>query len=121
MKAVVVTRLGGPEVLEVRDVPEPQPAAGETLVRVEAVGINFADTMSTRGTYGGMPTPPFISGREFAGVVDKTGERVMGYMQWGAAAEKIAIKPKFLWPQPKTWSSPASAAFPVIFLTAYLA
>ena len=90
MKAVVVTRSGGPEVLEVRDVPEPQPAPGEVVVRVEAVGINFADTMTTRGTYSGTPPPPFITGREFAGVVEGTGERVMGYVQWGAAAEKIA-------------------------------
>ena len=121
MKAVVVTRAGGPEVLEVRDMPEPQPAAGEVIVRVEAVGINFADTMTTRGTYSGTPPPPFISGREFAGVVESSGECVMGYMQWGAAAEKIAIKPELLWPQPKGWSSAQSAAFPVNFLTAYLA
>jgi len=121
MKAVVVTRAGGPEVLEVRDVPEPQAATGEVIVRVEAVGINFADTMTTRGSYSGMPPPPFISGREFAGAVERTGERVMGYMQWGAAAEKIAIDPALLWPQPKGWSSVQSAAFPVNFLTAYLA
>lgn len=121
MKAVLVTRAGGPEVLEVRDVPEPQPAPGEVIVRVEAVGINFADTMTTRGNYAGTPPPPFISGREFAGVVESTGQRVMGYMQWGAAAEKIAMKPKLLWPQPKGWTSVQSAAFPVNFLTAYLA
>ena len=121
MRAVVVTRPGGPEVLEVRDVPEPQPAPGEVIVRVEAVGINFADTMTTRGTYSGMPPPPFISGREFAGVVEATGERVMGYMQWGAATEKIAMKPELLWLQPRGWTSEQSAAFPVNFLTAYLA
>lgn len=121
MKAVLVTRSGGPEVLEVRDVPEPQPAAGEVLVRVEAVGINFADTLATRGSYSGTPPPPFISGREFAGGREDTGERVMGYMQWGAAAEKIAMKPTLLWPQPKGWTSVQSAAFPVNFLTAYLA
>lgn len=121
MKAVVVTRAGGPEVLEVRDVPEPQPGAGEVIVRVEAVGINFADTLATRGVYSGTPPPPFITGREFAGVVDGTGDRVMGYVQWGAAAEKLAIKSKLLWPQPKGWSSVQSAAFPVNFLTAYLA
>ena len=46
MKAVVITRQGGPEVLEVRDVPEPAPGPGEELVRVEAGGINFADTMT---------------------------------------------------------------------------
>jgi NADPH:quinone reductase len=121
MRAVVVTRAGGPEVLEVRDVPDPQPAPGEVVVRVKAVGINFADTMSTRGTYSGTPPPPFISGREFAGVVEGTGQRVMGYTQYGAAAERIAIKPELLWPQPQGWSSVQSAAFPVNFLTAYLA
>ncbi len=101
--------------------PDPQAKADEVIVRVEAVGINFADTMSTHGTYSGTPPPPFISGREFAGVVETTGERVMGYMQYGAAAEKIAMKPKLLWPQPKGWTSEQSAAFPVNFLTAYLA
>ncbi|HLI63334.1 MAG TPA: NADPH:quinone oxidoreductase family protein [Terriglobales bacterium] len=121
MKAVVVTRNGGPEVLQVRDVPEPHAASDEIVVRVEAVGINFADTLAARGVYRGMPPPPFISGREFAGVVEATGERVMGYTQWGAAAEKIAVKPEMLWPQPKGWSSVQSAAFPVNFLTAYLA
>ena len=72
MKAVVVTRLGGPEVLEVRDVPDPVAKPGEVIVRVEAVGVNFADTMSTRGTYKSTPPPPFITGREFAGVVEGT-------------------------------------------------
>jgi NADPH:quinone reductase len=121
MKAVVVSRAGGPEVLEGREVPEAQPAPGEVIVLVEAVGINFADTMTTQGTYAGTPPPPFISGREFAGVVQKTGERVMGYTQWGAAAEKIAVKPEQIWPQPAGWTSAQSSAFPVAFLTAYLA
>ncbi len=120
MKAVVVTRSGGPEVLQVQDVPEPKPGPGEVLVRVEALGVNFADTMVTRGGYSGTPPPPFILGREFAGVREDTGERVMGYMQWGAAAEKISISPNFLWPQPKGWNSAQSAAFPVNFFTAYL-
>jgi len=121
MKAVIVTRPGGPEVLEVRDVPEPKPKPGEVIVHVEAVGVNFADTMSTRGSYPGTPAPPFITGREFAGVVKTTGEHVMGYTQYGAAAEKIAMKPRLLWPQPAGWTSTQSAAFPVNFLTAYLA
>ena len=121
MKAVVVTRLGGPEVLEVRNVPEPIAKPGEVIIRVEAVGVNFADTMSTRGSYSSTPPPPFITGREFAGVVEGTQERVMGYAQYGAAAEKIAISRKMIWPQPKGWSSTQSAAFPVNFFTAYLA
>lgn len=121
MKAVVVTRLGGPEVLEVREVPEPQPKPNEVLVRVEAVGVNFADTHSTRGSYPGTPPPPYVAGREFAGVVEGTGERVMGYTQYGAAAERVAISRKLIWPQPQGWTSVQSAAFPVNFFTAYLA
>ena len=121
MKAVVVARAGGPEVLEVRDVPDPVAQPGEVIVRVEAVGVNFADTMSTHGAYKGTPPPPFISGREFAGVVGGTNERVMGYAQYGATAEKIAVSRKMIWPQPKGWSSQQSAAFPVNFFTAYLA
>ena len=121
MKAVVITRPGGPEVLEVRDMPEPQPTPTQVVVRVEAVGINFADTMSTHGAYPGTPPPPFISGREFAGIVEATNERVMGYTQFGAAAEKVAASKKMIWPQPTGWTSVQSAAFPVIFLTAYLA
>lgn len=121
MKAVVVTRPGGPEVLEVRDMPDARPKPGEVIVRVEAVGVNFADTLSTRGSYPGTPHPPFIAGREFAGTVESTGERVMGYTQYGAAAAKIAMKPRLLWPQPAGWTAVQSAAFPVNFLTAYLA
>lgn len=121
MKALVVARSGGPEVLEVRNVPEPVAQPGEVLVKVEAVGVNFADTLSTRGVYKSTPPPPFISGREFAGVVEGTRERVMGYAQYGAAAERIAVPRKMLWPQPKGWTSQQSAAFPVNFFTAYLA
>jgi NADPH2:quinone reductase len=121
MKAVVVTRAGGPEVLEVRDVADPVAKPGEVIVRVEAVGINFADTMATHGTYKGTPLPPFVSGREFAGVVEGGSERVMGYVQYGAAAEKIAVSRNMIWPQPKGWSAQQSAAFPVNFFTAYLA
>jgi NADPH:quinone reductase-like Zn-dependent oxidoreductase len=78
MKALVITRLGGPEVLEVRDVPEPTPGAGEELVRVEAAGLNFADTMSAHGGYPGTPKPPLVAGREFCGTRASNGERVMG-------------------------------------------
>ena len=117
----MITRRGGPEVLQLQDVPEPQPKIGEVLVRVEAVGVNFADTHATRGAYPGTPDPPYVSGREFAGVVEATGERVMGYTQYGAAAEKIAAQTSMIWPQPDGWSSVQSAAFPVNFFTAYLA
>jgi NADPH:quinone reductase-like Zn-dependent oxidoreductase len=121
MKAVVITRLGGPEVLEVRNVPEPIPGTGEELVRVEAAGVNFADTMAASGGYPGTPKPPLVAGREFCGTRVSNGERVMGYTQWGAFAEFVAARSALLWPVPRGWSAEEGAAFPVNFFTAYLA
>jgi NADPH:quinone reductase len=121
MKAVVITHLGGPEVLEVRDVPDPVPGPGEELVRVEAAGVNFADTMAAHGGYPGTPKPPLVAGREFCGTRVSNGERVMGYTQWGAFAEVVAAKTDLLWPVPAGWSPEEGAAFPVNFFTAYFA
>ena len=58
MKAIVITRLGGPEALELRDVPAPAAEAGKVLVQVQAAGINFADLMTSHGGYPGTPKPP---------------------------------------------------------------
>src|SRR5690348_8834927 len=121
VKAVVITRLGGPEVLEVRDVPDPIPGGGEELVRVEAAGVNFADTMAASGGYPGTPKPPVVAGREFCGTRVSNGERVMGYAQWGAFAELIAARTALLWPVPAGWIAEEGAAFPVNFFTAYFA
>lgn len=121
MQALVVSQYGGPEVIEVRDVPEPRRAAGEELVRVDSGGLNFADTLSTMGRYPGLPHPPFVAGREFCGVRASDGQRVMGYTQWGAFAELASVRSELLWPLPPGWSSQQGAAFPVNFFTAYLA
>src|SRR5579863_5463819 len=121
MKAVVITRLGGPEVLEVGDVPEPTPGPDEELVKVEAAGLNFADTMAATGGYPGTPKPPLVAGREFCGTRAGNGERVMGYTQWGAFAETVAARSDLLWPVPGKWSAEEGAAFPVNFFTAYFA
>src|SRR5579871_3446435 len=121
MKAIVIPRFGGPEVLQLQQVDDPQPRPGEVLVRVEAAGVNFADVMMAQGGYPGTPPPPVIAGREFAGVVEASGERVMGYTQMGGFAEKIAAPRNLLWAQPVGWSAPEAAAFPVNYFTAYLA
>jgi NADPH2:quinone reductase len=121
MKALVISRLGDPEVLEVRSVPDPVPAAGQQLIEVEAGGINFADIMSAQGGYPGTPNPPLVAGREFCGTRMSDGQRVMGYTQWGAFAERVAVSPQLLWPVPKEWSAEEGAAFPVNYFTAYFA
>lgn len=121
MRAVVITRHGGPEVLEVGEVPAPKPGDGEELIQVQSGGVNFADTMSTMGRYPSMPQPPVIAGREFCGARARNGELVMGYAQWGAFAEIATARSVLLWPLPAGWSPQEGAAFPVNFFTACLA
>ncbi len=99
MRAVIITRPGGPEVLEIHDVETPEPAGEQVRVRVHASGINRADLLQRAGGYPAPPgSPPNIPGLEFAGEVDaigplvrtwKPGQRVMGLVGGGAQAEYI--------------------------------
>ena len=121
MKALVITSLSGPDALAVQDAAEPTLKPGQTLVRVAVGGVNFADFMTAQGGYPGTPPPPFIAGREFSGVEENSGGRVMGYAQWGAFAEKAAAYSHMLWGVPAHWTNEQAAAFPVNYFTAYLA
>ena len=121
MKALVITSLAGPDALAIQDTAEPTLKPGQTLVRVDAGGLNFADVMTTQGGYPGTPAPPLVAGREFSGVEESAGRRVMGYIQWGAFSEKVAAYPNLLWPVPDHWTDEQAAAFPVNYFTAYLA
>src|SRR6266404_6930478 len=121
MKAIVVPRRGGPDVLELRDVPEPapNPAKNEVLVHVEAVGVNFADTVQTQGMYPHGPRPPYVPGMEFAGHIHGATERVMGFTHSGAYAERLVVNKQALLKIPDVWSAAEAAAFPVTYFTAY--
>ena len=121
MKAVVIPRFGGPEVVGVSEVAPPKASAGQELIRVEAGGVNFADIIMAKGGYPGTPPPPLIAGREFSGIRVSNGERVMGYTQWGGFAEIASVDPALLWPVPVGWGPEEGAAFPVNFFTAYFA
>src|SRR5688572_7597154 len=76
MRQIWIARAGGPEVLEVREAPDPEPKAGEVRLRVRAAGINFADLMARIGIYPDAPKIPCVVGYEVSGVVDKLGEGV---------------------------------------------
>ncbi len=121
MKALMITSLSGPDGLAIQDADEPMLKAEQTLVRVAAGGLNFADFMTAQGGYPGTPAPPLIAGREFSGVEESSRRRVMGYIQWGAFAERVGAHPHMLWPVPEHWSYEQAAAFPVTYFTAYLA
>jgi NADPH:quinone reductase len=120
MKALMITRFGGPEVLELQNVPDAHSGPDQVLIKVEAGGLNFADLLTARGGYAGTPKPPLIAGREFAGV-DTSGRRVMGYTQWAAFAEQTTAHRSLVWPVPPGWTAEQAAAFPVNFFTAYFA
>jgi NADPH2:quinone reductase len=120
VKAVVVTRHGGPEVLEVRDAPETEPGPGELLVDVEAVGVNFRDVYERQGSYGG--EPPYVAGAEGAGTVVGTGERVAWKAAPGSYAERVVVPEREAVPIPEGVSSELAAAVLLQGVTAqYLA
>src|SRR5580704_14580181 len=98
MKAIQIRTVGGPEVLEFRDVPDPAPQAGQALVRVHTSGVNFVDVYFREGKY--KAPLPFIPGGEGSGHVEALGEGVTGLaigdaVAWlgsvGSYAEKIAV------------------------------
>jgi NADPH:quinone reductase len=129
MRAVVIREPGGPEVLELRWVPVPEPGAGEVRVRVATSGLNRADLLQRRGRY---PVPPGypkdIPGLELAGTVDAVGEgvttwsvgdTVMGILGGGGYAE-CAISPASTLVAVPEGVTPADAgALPEVYMTAY--
>src|SRR5260370_7514009 len=76
MKAIQVHQFGGPEVLQLQEIPTPKPAAGQVLVRVHAAGVNPYDTYMRNGTYAIKPPLPYTPGSDAAGVIEAVGEGV---------------------------------------------
>ena len=87
MNTVIATAYGGTEVLEVQEVPVPEPAANEVQIKVHASGINYADIMQRHGLYPGGPKAPFGLGFEVSGVVEKVGD---GIKQWKVGDEVMS-------------------------------
>lgn len=128
MKAIVVERLGPPDVMELRDVPTVQPGPGEVRLRVEAVGINFADVLAVAGEYLTRTRVPYTPGMEFAGIVDTLGEGVTGVEVGqrvaslggrGGLAEYAVSPAAALIPVPDNFTGAQASAFPVSYFTAY--
>src|SRR6266851_6196638 len=129
MRAVWITKHGGPEVLEVRETPDPVPKTGEVRVRLKACGLNFAEISARQGLYPDAPPPPSVVGYEAAGIVDATadgtegqalvGKRVVVLSRFGAHADTVCVPQKFCFPIPDNMSFEEAAAIPVNYLTAY--
>ncbi len=118
MRAIVFDTNGGPEVLELRDVPDPSPAAGEVSVEVAAVGVNYRDVYERKGLGYGAP-PPAILGVEGAGVIAGTGERVGWVAVPGSYAERVAAPRDKLVPIPDGVPNEIAAAALLQGMTAH--
>ena len=118
MKAIVFERNGGPEVLEYGDVPEPTPRAGQVVVDVEAVGVNFRDVYEREGPDYGQ-RPPAIIGVEGAGTVANSGDRVAWVDVPNSYAERVASDPGKLVAIPEGVSSELAAAAMLQGITAH--
>ena len=129
MRAVVITRSGAPEVLEIQDVEMPEPVGDQVRVRVRASGINRADLLQRAGGYPAPAgSPSNIPGLEFAGEVDavgplvrmwKPGQRVMGLAGGGAQAQYIVVHEGLLVEIPPNLDFEQAAGIPEAFMTAH--
>ena len=128
MRVIRVERTGTPEVMELREVDVPQPRPGQVRLKVEAVGINFADALNVSGEYLTAPKLPYTPGMELAGTVDALGEGVSGVQVGqrvaalggsGGLAEYAVVPAAGLVPVPESFSPAQAAAFPVSYMTAY--
>ena len=128
MKQLVITRHGPPDVLEVRDAPDPAVLPDTVRIRVRAAGINFSDLLARQGLYPDAPKPPCTIGYEVAGVVDavgagvtapRVGDRVVATTRFGGQSELVVVPPAAVFPLPADWSLEQGAAFPVVYLTAH--
>lgn len=129
MRQVWISKTGGPEVLEVREAPDPEAWPGQVRIRVKAAGINFADIMARVGLYPDAPKLPAVVGYEVSGIIDQLGEGVEGFSlgdsvmaltTFGGYSDVVTVKQDQVSPIPDGLGFEKAAALPVNYLTAWL-
>ncbi|HEY2513085.1 MAG TPA: medium chain dehydrogenase/reductase family protein [Polyangiaceae bacterium] len=128
MRQVWISKAGPPEVLQVREAPDPEAGPGQVRIRVKAAGINFADLMARVGLYPDAPKIPCVMGYEVSGTIDQIGpgvtgftmgERVFGMPRFGGYTDVLAISAEQVFKLPAAMTFEEAAAMPVVYLTAY--
>ena len=128
MRQVWITKVGAPDVLQVREAPDPTPGPGEVRIRVEACGINFADISARLGFYPDAPKIPCVVGYEVAGRIDavgsgvepsRVGENVLALTRFGGYADVVVVPQRQATKRPPDLDARTAAAIPVNYLTAY--
>ena len=128
MRQIWITKAGPPEVLEVKEAPDPAPKAGEVRIRVEATGVNFADIMGRLGIYPDLPPMPVVPGYEVSGRIDAVGAGVEGnwagrdvlaVTRFGGYADTVCVPTNQVFTRPTNMSALEAAAIPVNYFTAW--
>lgn len=128
MRAIWITKHGGPNVLAVRETPDPEPKAAEIKIRVRAAGLNFAEVTARQGLYPDAPKPPCVVGYEGAGVVETLGAgvsgpvpgtRVLFMSRFGGMSDVVSVPAVQVVPIPDSLGFEKAAAIPVNYLTAH--
>jgi NADPH:quinone reductase-like Zn-dependent oxidoreductase len=128
MRQIWIRKAGPPEVLEVKEVPDPEPKAGEVRIRVEASGVNFADIMGRLGIYPDLPPMPVVPGYEVSGRIDAVGAGVDGswvgrdvlaVTRFGGYADTVCVPTNQIFARPGNMSALEGAALPVNYFTAW--
>jgi len=128
MKKIVITKAGGPNVLQVQECVDLKANINEVRIAVKATGLNFADIMARQGLYPDAPKFPCTVGYEVAGVIDEIGpgvdktwlgKEVFALTRFGGQADQVVVPLHQLFEKPASLSFEAAAAIPVNYLTAY--
>ena len=129
MKAVVCTKLGEPNLLEIQDIDKPNISENDILIKVEAAGVNFPDALLVQGKYQIVMDPPFVPGNEVCGIIEDKGEKVnlpigskvIGIPPIGGFAEYVAVNKNLVIPVNDNFNSQAGASLPINYGTTYYA
>jgi NADPH:quinone reductase-like Zn-dependent oxidoreductase len=128
MRQIWITKAGAPDVLAVRDAPDPEPKSGAMRIRVAAAGVNFADIMGRMGVYPDLPPIPVVPGYEVGGRVDAVGpgvdaawigREVFAIIRFGGYADVICVPEQQVFARPDGMSAEQGAAIPVNYFTAW--
>ena len=129
MKAVVCTKIGDPNLLEIKDIETPKPSKNEVLVKVQAAGVNFPDALMVQGKYQIVMDPPFTPGNEVCGYVEETGDdvdlkigtKVIALPPIGGFSEYVSVDKNLVIPVSEKVDSMAGASLPINYGTCYYA
>ena len=129
MQAVVLKQFGGPEVMQIGEVPTPEPGSGQVRVRVMATSVNRADLIQRQGHYPPPPGESEILGLEAAGIIEKVGtgvegfkpgDRVMGLVAGGGYAQYAVMHADHLLPVPEALDFTEAACICETYITSFL-